>query len=203
MRSILALRDGTEFHAAIGRREGEAHPRSPDMRLARKQQAGSILGVAVEVDNNRLVGSKQRPKRILTQRVRVCADLTQNQEVIDIDHPDPHTLFPQDSSRSNDFKRHFHSDTDQHDIRIDSIFSRVFLPDGRAGNTVPFGLFDRQPAGGGVLGTDNEGNVVSRAKAVVGGRDGRVGVGGEVDSGQVARQRDEGADEAGVLVRVA
>jgi hypothetical protein len=68
---------------------------------------------------------------------------------------------------------------------------------------VLFRLFDGKPARGGVLGADDEGNVVARAQAVVGCRDGGVGVGWEVDAGEVAGERDEGANQAGVLVRVA
>ena len=56
-------------------------------------------------------------------------------------------------------------------------------------------LFDRKPSVGGVLGTDNQRNVVLGSKTVVDGADTRIGIGREVDPSQASRKRDETSNE--------
>jgi hypothetical protein len=47
-------------------------------------------------------------------------------------------------------------------------------------------LFDRKPSVGGVLGTDNQRDVVLGSETVVDGADTRVGIGREVDPSQAS-----------------
>jgi len=63
-------------------------------------------------------------------------------------------------------------------------------------------LFDREPSGGGVLGTNNQRDVVLGSKTVVDGADTRVGVGREVDPSQTSGEGDERSNKLYVsLVR--
>jgi hypothetical protein len=52
-------------------------------------------------------------------------------------------------------------------------------------------LFDREPSVGGVLGADNQRNVVLGSETVVDSADTRVGIGREVDPSQASGKRDE------------
>jgi hypothetical protein len=52
-------------------------------------------------------------------------------------------------------------------------------------------LFHRKPSVGGVLGTDNQRDVVLRSKTVVDSANTRVGIGREVDPSQASGKRDE------------
>jgi len=56
-------------------------------------------------------------------------------------------------------------------------------------------LFDGKPSGRGVLGTNNQRNVVLGSETVVDSADTRVGVCREVDPSQASGKRDERSDE--------
>ena len=62
-------------------------------------------------------------------------------------------------------------------------------------------LFDREPSGGGVLGTNNQRDVVLGSETVVYSADTRVGIGREVDPSQASGERDERSDELHVSLR--
>jgi hypothetical protein len=56
-------------------------------------------------------------------------------------------------------------------------------------------LFDRKPSVGGVLGTNNQRNVVLGSKTVVDSADTRVSIGREIDPSQASGKRDETSNE--------
>jgi hypothetical protein len=56
-------------------------------------------------------------------------------------------------------------------------------------------LFDRKPSVGGVLGTNNQRDIVLGSKTVVNSANTRVGIGREVDPSQASGKRDETSNE--------
>jgi hypothetical protein len=56
-------------------------------------------------------------------------------------------------------------------------------------------LFDRKPSVGGVLGTNNQRDIVLGSETVVDSADTRVGIGREVDPSQASGKRDETSNE--------
>lgn len=56
-------------------------------------------------------------------------------------------------------------------------------------------LFDRKPSVGGVLGTNNQGDIVLGSETMVDGADTRVGISREVDPSQASGKRDETSNE--------
>lgn len=87
------------------------------------------------------------------------ADLAQDEQVVDVDHPDPKTFVPQKRRGSDSLERDFDSAAHKHDIGVDPVIGRVSLPDRGTGDAMRFGLFDREPRDRGVLGPDDEADI--------------------------------------------
>jgi hypothetical protein len=160
----------------------------------------------VEVDDHGLVGGKQALESLFIQCVWMLARLSEDQQIINVDDSDSDTCVSEQSGGGNSLESDFDTTSNKDNIGVESFISRESLPDGRASDTVLFGLyvsfagpsqrcqadlFDREPSGSGVLGTDNQADVVLGSEAVVDSADARVGIGGEVDPSQASRKRDE------------
>lgn len=137
----------------------DVEPGSANVGLAGEEETGNVFGVAVEVDNDGLVGGEEGGKGLFSEGVGVGADLAENKEVVDIDDPDPETFLAEDGRGGDDFECHFDTAADEHDVRVDTVVGRVPGPNGRAGDAVTFRLVDREPGGTGVLGADNQADI--------------------------------------------
>lgn len=164
---------------------------STDVTLARKQERGDFLGIAVEVDQDGPVGREECVEGVLCERVRVLSVFTENHEVDDVDDTHSYALGTKNGGCSDNFVRDFYADTNENDVGLEAVVRRVLAPDRCAGDAVSLRLFNIQPDLGWVFGADDQVDEVFRSKAVCHDARRRVGVRGEVDTCAVLEGRCE------------
>lgn len=155
------------------------------------------------VDDNGNTRREERVETSFVQGVRVIG--SEDEQVDNVDDTNSEVrsevLFELSGSR-DDFGLELEPDTDEDDIGVDTFVDRVGFPDRDTGDAVGVGLFDGEENGSGSFRSDDEVDVVLRSETVLDDRDTRVGIGGEVDAGEVRREREDSSDESGVLVGV-
>ena len=97
-----------------------------------------LNGVAVVVEDHRLVLGEERLEALVAERMRVRAVGAEDHEVGDVDDTDPECgdLLAEERRGGNDLEGHLHTDTDEDDIRGHALVRGGELPDRRAGDTV-------------------------------------------------------------------
>lgn len=125
---------------------GPTNPRSGHVRLAVEEQAGNVLGVSVEVDEDGLVRREEAVERVLGKGVRVLPALAEDEQVVDIDDTNADALVLKDGRRGDDFERDLDTTSDEDDVRVLAAVGGEARPYGSAGNAVSLGLFNAQPA---------------------------------------------------------
>lgn len=154
----------------------------------------------VVVDDDGHAGREERVEPGCVECVRVIG--SEDEKVNNVD--DPHAqvtakVFLELSGGADDLGLKFESDTDEDDVWFDSVIDRVRLPDRDSGRAVSVGFLDRKEDGSRRLRADDEVDVVLRAEAVLDDRNRRVRIGGEVDTSEVGREREDGSDESRLL----
>ena len=99
-----------------------------NMRLPAEQETGNVLGIPMEVDNDRLVSREEAVERVLSQGVRVEAAFSQDEKIIDVDDSDTDAFVPKKSGSSDHLKSHLNTTTNQHNVGVLSSVSRVSWP---------------------------------------------------------------------------
>ena len=116
------------------------HPRSSDLCSSREQETTDILGVAVEVDNDRLISGKQAFESLLIQSMGMLTRLAKNQEIVNVDDSDSNTGISEKGSGGDCLEGHFDTTSDEDYIGVKTIFGRESFPDGCTCNAVFLGL---------------------------------------------------------------
>jgi hypothetical protein len=140
---------------------------------------------------------EERVETSFVESVRVIR--SENEKIDNVDDSDPQIgteIFLELSSGADDFGLKFESNSDENDIGVDSLVDRVGFPDRNTGSAVSVCFFDREEDGSRSFGSNDEVDVVLRSETVFDDRDGSVGIGREVYSSEVRRERENGSDES-------
>jgi len=166
------------------------------------QERVDDVRVSVEGEDDVRLGGEQLREAIGRHPVRVLVRARDGEEIDDVD--DPHVqlgrVLAQEGGRRHRLQRRHVAGAGENHVGIVRTSGRPF-PHRRAAGAVVARRRQIEPLQLRLLVDDDEVHVVAAAQAVIGDREQTVGVGREVDAGDLALLADDGVDESRSLVR--
>ena len=90
------------------------------MRVSTEKQPANVFGIAVEIDNHRLVDGEKAIASFPRQSVRVNSGGPKYEQVVDVDYPNPNSDISKDCSGCYHLECDFDSTANQNNVRVDS-----------------------------------------------------------------------------------
>ena len=158
--------------------------------------------VAVEVEDDRLVGGEQAVELAFRRPVRVIRDRMQLEQVDDVDEAQLEIGEPlaQDRRRRERLQRHHIAAARQHDVGLVAVVRARPLPDAHALGDVDDSLVDGRELQVPLLVGDDDVDAVGAAQALVADHQQRVGVGRQVDTRDRRALVGHQVDESRILM---
>ena len=178
----------------------DVHPLRP---LPSKHQPGHIVRVPVVIHHDLLILREQVLKISVRERVGVRTEGSEDHEIGDVH--DPHSELwsdlAEESGGGDYFEGDFRADTDEDDVRTETVIGGAEIPHARTRSRVDLSLLWAEPNSRGMLRPNHQINIPLRVNTMGDRAQEAIRVWREVDTSGISLEVKNGADERRILVR--